>query len=243
MRRMTDARVGGAIAIVLGPLGWCVAFGALLGGDPMIAFEIGGSALVLLWAALLVREVLASRGVAQGLLVGSEPGVFSGVACRVTPALAMDAVVVGSLRPQVFVGAELVEGLTDRELEAVMFHEDHHRRTRAPLRAAALGAWLRILGRSNHLRAVLLGRLTALETMADADAIRRGSTPRSLAAALLKGGPSINPVAFTYGTQLRVERLLERAAGIPERSPAAPPYEWLPVAFVAISSLICHASL
>lgn len=228
--------------MVLGVLGWCVAFGALLGEDPMIAFEIGGAALVLLWAVLVVREMLESRRVAAVLKIDSEPQVIFGVPCRVTSALAMDAVVLGSLRPQVFVGAELVASLMDRELEAVMFHEDHHRRTRAPLRAAAIGAWLRITGRSNHLRTVLLGRLAALETLADADAIRRGSTPRSLAAALLKGDLSIHPVAFTYGTQLRVERLLERASGTPDRSRPALPFEWLPIAFVAFTSLICHAS-
>ncbi|MBF8298539.1 MAG: putative family unassigned peptidase, partial [candidate division NC10 bacterium] len=138
-----------------------------------------------------------------------------GVPCRVSPELGTDALVIGLLRPRVFVGASLLAALADDELEAVVYHEDHHRRTRAPLRAAALGAWLRLLGRSESVRSTVLDRLTDLETLADADAIRRGSSPQSLARALLKGDLSLQPVAFSYAADRRVERLLDRAAGIP----------------------------
>jgi hypothetical protein len=169
-------------------------------------------------------------------------GLF-GVPCRVTPGLGTDAIVVGSVRPRIFLGAALVNALADDELEAVVYHEDHHRRTRAPLRAAALGAWLRLLGRLESFRSVLLDRLTDLETLADADAIRRGSSPRSLARALVKGDAALQPVSFSYAADRRVERLLDRAAGVPVDAGGRLPYEWLPIALLAVATLGCHAGL
>ena len=240
---MTQRHVGGFLAVVLGPLGWCVGIGALIGGDPMIAIEIGGTALAILWAAALVRELVLSGHIAAELSVDAKEIVLFGVPCHVTPALAQDALVVGSLRPRIFVGAQLIGTLTDQELEAVVLHEDHHRRSHAPLRAAALGAWLRILGRSERVRSVMLDRLADLETMADADAIRRGSSPRSLARALLKGGLSLEPVAFSYGAERRVERLLDHAAGTRGDVGVRLPYEWLPIALLGVTAVACHAGL
>lgn len=240
---MTQRHLGGLVAVVLGPLGWCVGLGSLIGGDPMMAIEIGGMALAIVWAAIVVRELLLSRQIAGELSVDAEEIVLFAVPCHVTPALALDALVVGSLRPRIFVGAQLIGTLTDQELEAVVFHEDHHRRSRAPLRAAALGAWLRILGRSERVRSVMLGRLADLETMADADAIRRGSSPRSLARALLKGGVSLEPVAFSYAAERRVERLLDHAAGTRVDARVGLPYEWLPIALLAVTAVACHAGL
>jgi len=129
-------------------------------------------------------------------------------------------------------------------MRAVVLHEDHHRRTRAPVRAAALGAWLRLLGRSNHVQRVLVDRLSDLEALADADAIGRGSSPRSLARALLKGGDaSPRPVSFAYGAERRVEQLLDRAAGVPVEAVGRLPYEWLPVVLLSVATLACHAGL
>jgi hypothetical protein len=137
----------------------------------------------------------------------------------------------------------VLAALTDDELEAVAYHEDHHRRTRAPLRAAALGAWLRLLGRSDSVRDVILDRLADLETLADGDTLQRGSSPGSLARALLKGDASIQPVAFSYAAERRVESLLERAAGIPVDPTYRLPYEWLPVALLGLATIGCHAGL
>lgn len=240
---MTRGRAGGLVAVAIGPLGWCLTIGALVGGDPMLAIELVGGVLVMLWIALLTREVAASHRLASKLSVDAQDVVLFGVQCRVTRALGTDALVVGSVRPRVFVGAALLTALSDDELEAVMYHEDHHRRTRAPLRAAALGAWLRLLGRSESIRSVVVDRLTDLETLADADAIRRGSSPRSLARALVKGDAAVQPVAFSYAAERRVERLLDRAAGMPVDATSRLPYEWLPVALLSVATLGCHVGL
>ena len=240
---MTRGRAGGLVAVAIGPLGWCLMLGALVGGDPMLAVELVGGVLVMLWTAVLTRDVAASHRLAGRLSVDAQDMALFGVLCRVTPALGTDALVVGSIRPRIFVGAPLLTALSNDELEAVVYHEDHHRRTRAPLRAAALGAWLRLLGRLESFRSVLLDRLTDLETLADADAIRRGSSPRSLARALVKGDAALQPVSFSYAADRRVERLLDRAAGVPVDAGGRLPYEWLPVALLAVATLGCHAGL
>jgi hypothetical protein len=239
---MTRASAGLA-AVAIGPLAMCLAVGAIVGGDPTLAVELVGSALVILWTALLTWDLVASHRLACTLSADAREIVLSGVPCRVTPVLGTDAVVVGIVRPQIFLGASLFDELSADELEAVVYHEDHHRRTRAPIRAAALGAWLRLLGRSEGVRGVVLDRLAEIETLADADAIRRGSTPQSLARALLKGEMSLQPVAFSYAADRRVERLVDRAAGIPIDATGRLPYEWLPIALVTVVTLGCHVGL
>lgn len=233
----------GLVAVLVGPFGWCVALGAFVGGDPMLAVEVAGAALLMLWAALAAHELARSQRLSWALARDAEEASMFGVRFNVTSALETDAIVVGSIRPVIYVGAELLATLSDDEMRAVVFHEDHHRRTRAPVRAAALGAWLRLLGRSNRVRNVLVDRLADLESLADADAIRRGSNPRSLASALLKGDASPEPVSFAYGAERRVEQLLERAAGLPVKAAGRFPYEWLPVILLTVATLGCHAGL
>jgi hypothetical protein len=240
---MTRRSAGGILAVTIGPVAWCAILGSLLGGDPMLAVEMGGIAVAALWAALVVRDLVASHRLLASLSRNADEMELFGVSCLVTPALGADALVVGSVRPRIFVGMPLIEALTVEELEAVVYHEDHHRRTRAPIKAAALSAWLRLLGRSGSVRSVVSDRLTDLETLADTDAIRRGSSPRSIARALLKGNMSLQPVAFSYAAERRVEHLLDRAAGVPVDNPRRLPYEWLPVALLAVVTLGCHAGL
>ncbi len=240
---MSRPGVVGLLALVIGPIGWCVAFGAIVGGDPMLAIEVGGTAMAILWAALVARDLVPSHRLSRELAGDAQEIVLFGVAIRVTQSLGTDAIVVGSIRPRIYVGSDLVDTLSDDELRAVVLHEDHHRRTRAPLRAAALGAWLRLLGRSRRIRGVLLGRLADLESLADADAIRRGSSARSLARALLKGDLSLQPVSFSYAAERRVEQLLDRAAGHPVEPAGRLPYEWLPVIVLAVVTVGCHAGL
>jgi len=240
---MTRGRAGGIVVVTIGPLTWCAVLGGLLGGDPMLAIEVAGVALTILWAGLVVRDLVGSHRLGGALSTDADELTFFGVTCHVTPALGTDALVIGSVRPRIFVGAALITALTEDELEAVVYHEDHHRRTRAPIKAAALDAWLRLLGRTGSIRSAFLDRLADLETLADTDAIRRGSSPRSLARALLKGDMSLQPVAFSHAADRRVERLLDRAAGIPMEATGRLPYEWLPIALLAVATLGCHAGL
>ena len=240
---MTRKEAAGLLAVVAGSLGWCVALGTLVGGDPMLAVEVAGSTLAVLWTVMVARELVRSEGLSSLLAGDAQETSMFGVPVCVTRALAMDAIVVGSIRPVIYVGADLLAALSDDELQAVVLHEDHHRRTRAPIRAAALGAWLRLVGRSDRVRSVLIDRLSDLEALADADAIRRGSSPQSLARALLKGEPSLQRVSFTHVSERRIEQLLDRAAGDPVKAAGRLPYEWLPVLLLTVATLGCHAGL
>lgn len=239
---MTPRRTAGLLAVVVVPLGWCLALGAVISGYPMAAIEVAGMALLATWAGLVAWELVRSQRLAQALAQEAREVSMFGVRVRVTGGFESDAIVLGAIRPVIYMGAQMVATLSDDELRAVVLHEDHHRRTRAPLRAAALVGWLRLLGRSSRVRGILLDRLAELEALADADAIQRGSSPSTLARALLKGDVGLQPASFAYAAKRRVEHLLDRAAGIPVETSRRLPHEWLPVILVAGVTLGCHAS-
>lgn len=238
---MTAALIKTLLAIALGSLGWCLLLDKLLGGQHVAAVELSALSIAVVWAGLTSREAMRSRSWARTLSADAEQVTLFGVQCRLTPSLGADAVVLGSFRPLIYVGSDLAQVLTADELRAVVLHEDHHRRTRAPIRSAALTAWLRLFGRSQSVRQMVLERLSHLEVMADLDAIRRGATAQSLARALLKGDPTIQPASFSYGADERVQRLLEHAAGAPVARFDRLPCEWLPTAVLTIATLGCHA--
>lgn len=240
---MTGRTAIGLLASALVPLAWCLAIGTVVGGGPMIALEAGGVALAFAWVIFVVRELIPSYRLGVALAADARDADIFGVRVRVTRSLGVDAVVVGALRPRIYVGSGLLEMFSEEEQRAVLLHEEHHQRTRAPLRAAALGAWLRLLGRSPAIRARVLDRLADLETLADADAIRRGSSPRSLARALLKGDMSLQPASFAYAAERRVEQLLERVEGNAWEPTVRLPYEWLPAIVLGIALAACGAGL
>ena len=240
---MTRRRLGGLLALAIGPLLWCFMLGALVGGDPMLAIEFTGGALALAWVILVMRDLALARRLTTNLNADSAEARIFGVRCRVTPALGTDALVSGAVWPVIYVGSSMLTALADEELRAVIYHEDHHRRTRAPLRAAALAGWLRLFGRAPLLRGHLLDRLADLETLADADAIRRGSSARALAGALIKGQATPVPVSFAYAAERRVGHLLAHADGRSAGPAARLPYEWLPVLLLVVAAVGCHAGL
>lgn len=238
---MTRTLLGAVLVVALGSLGWCLLLDEILGHQHVLAVELSALSLAGLWAGLTIRELATWHRLAMVLAADAEVVVLFGVRCWLTEGLGADAVVLGPIRPRIFVGRSLARTLTEDELEAVIYHEDHHRRTLAPVRAAALAAWLCLFGRSNHIRTLVLDRLSQLEVLADADAIRRGSTPLSLARALLKGDAAVQPISFSYASDERVERLLDHAAGRPADGSERLPYEWLPTALLVIGMLGCHA--
>ena len=231
---------GSALAAVT----WCFVLGGLAGGDPMFLVEaLAGSGLTL-WAFHVARELVAAWRVERTLEAAAVPTVIGGVACRLTRAIGVDAVVIGAFRPRIYVGFDLVRTLSAEELQAVLYHEDHHRATRAPLRAAALTGWLRLLGRAAPVRNIVLDRLADLETLADAEALRRGSTAGSIARALLKGGEPLGmPAGFSYAADRRVETLLNHVDGDEPAGSRRLPYEWLPIAMFAVAAIGCHLGL
>ncbi|MBF6606726.1 MAG: M48 family metalloprotease [Chloroflexi bacterium] len=213
------------------------------GGDPMLAGEASSVAVLAIWIVVALRETLRGRRLARALAGRSAPIAAAGVACRVVRGGGRHAFVLGAIRPQIYVGDELIETLDTEELRAVLLHEDHHRRTFAPLRAAALEAWLTMVGRSATARTVLLARLTDLEEEADAAALRRGADPSALASALLKADSSLAlGVSFAAVSAQRLRTLVALANGAAQVDAPCLPYEWLPGATIAIVVLACHLS-
>lgn len=232
------------VVSALAAIAWCILVGGFAEGDPMLIVEALVGSVILLWMLHVIRELLTMGSLEHTLATDAVSVVIGGVACRVTPALGTDAVVIGAIRPRIYVGRDLVDRLTDDEIQAVLYHEEHHRLTLAPLRAAAITSWLRLFGRAGTVREMLLDRLADLETMADAEALRRGSTAGSLARALLKGGEPIGlTAAFSYAADRRVEQLLEHVEGDAPAGSRRLPYEWLPVAMLAVTAVGCQIGL
>lgn len=103
----------------------------------------------------------------------------------------------GYLRPRVYISQAALELLSDDELEAVLAHEQHHRRVRDPLRVACGRILSQALFFVPALRA-LFGRYADLaELNADGAAVRAGAHGRAaLASALLAfegSGVGISP--------------------------------------------------
>lgn len=238
---MTRHLFNALFVIALGSLGWCLLLDNFLGEHHVLAVELSGLSLAIVWAGLTAYEALRCRPWAAALSMDAEDVMLFGVPCRVTGSIGADAVVLGPIRPTIFVGEALASSLSQDELRAVVYHEDHHRRTLAPIRSAALAAWLRLFGWSDSVQRLVQDRLAHLEVMADVDAMRRGVTPQALAGALLKGEPSARPASFSYSAGERVERLLEHAQGGTMPAGDRLPCEWLPSAVLTIATLACHA--
>jgi Zn-dependent protease with chaperone function len=120
------------------------------------------------------------------------------------------ALTAGFLKPRVFVSANIVGALDEKELQAIVLHELHHRDSRDPLKGLAvsfISDLLFFLPISRFLRKTY--SLTA-EMAADAHSIELRADPLDLAASLLKvrkiGGPAASWF-FDPATE-RVNRLL-----------------------------------
>jgi len=234
----------GLVGTIAATIVACATIGGVIGGDPTIIIEIVGATTFSLWAIIVVGEVVRARRVAATFERLATPAVLHGVPCRIAPLLGTDAVVVGVIWPTIYIGAALIHALTGDELQAVLFHEDHHRRSRAPLRAAALVGWMRMFGRSPAVGGVLRDRLADLETLADSHAMQRGSSASSLARALLKGEQlSVAPASFSYAADRRIGSLLEHAAGRQRSNSLRLPYEWVPLVTIAVTAVGCHLGL
>ena len=243
---MTTAGRGTHLALALALVGLvCVAGVLLPGRDPTVVLEVVVGGVSAAWALVGLRNLIRARRLATALDAHATEAAIGGVTCRIVPGGGRHAFVLGVLRPRIYVGDRLPAEFDPDELRAVLFHEDHHRRTRAPLRAAALEAWLAIFGRVARVRLAIQTRLGDLEALADRHAVANGVSPASLASALVKADPSPGRGAssFASASERRLRHLLALADGSRERVetlPLAAPYEWLPLAAGITALVACH---
>lgn len=122
----------------------------------------------------------------------------------------------GLLKPRICVSTGMVEILTDKQLKAVLFHEDYHRRHYDPLKtliAEWLGATLFFLPVVADLRDILL---TSIELKADRHSLRH-VRKASLAGALFEilarpqsaYLPSSIGISRLSSTEARISQLLD----------------------------------
>lgn len=219
---------------------WCLVAGPFTTGDPILAFEVVSGAVVAVWGLLLASNLARGRRLSRAFDLLSDYRTIEGISVNVVRGAGRMALVLGAIRPRIYIGEELLLVLAADERTAVLLHEDHHRSIRAPLRAAALEAWLSIVGHVGSVRRILLDRLADLEAMADRHAIANGCRRSALAAALVKAEPGLAGLsAVSYGAERRIRALLnrDRTSAIPQRLP----YEWLPIAAFIVIAVACHA--
>lgn len=182
-----------------------------------------------IWGCIVAVRLAQGERVRRALRAASRPALLGGVACRVIPGSSAGAFVMGFPRPEIYVGEALVARLDSAELRGVLLHEEHHRRTAAPLRAMAVEAWLTLARRIPRLRGGLERRLATLEIQADRYALTHGVGPATLARALLKTPAAAVGTGFGGIAAARVASLLAAASGeaIDRREL---PWEWAPVA-------------
>lgn len=151
----------------------------------------------------------------------------------------------GYLRPQICVSDALAAGLSDRELEALLLHEDYHCRARDPLKSLVADSVTGALFFLPLLPVLRRRYLWARELAADRYAVGRQGNPAGLAGALLKvaAGPAMpafvpaaSGVALTL-IDARIDQLTGGHSG-PARDiawrPAVATALWLTAAAVAV---------
>lgn len=229
------------VSLLLGSmLGVCSVLIRSLGADPMLPGEIAVAAMLVTWSTVLARELWSGHRLGRELSRFSTPAQLFGVRYSIVDGGTL-ACVVGGFRPRTYIGSGLLVRLSPDELQAVLLHEEYHRRTRAPLRAAALTAWTRFLPRSVQARRLLRAREIDLECRADRYAMDHGASEVSIARALLKVEATGFGSGFADHGAARVHALvgMEQHGGfIQARRPM--PYEWLPIVLVGVVWLGCR---
>ena len=203
--------------------------------DPLFAIEAAGTLVLCIWGATAIALALGSTALARGSSARSRADDIAGVPCQVIQNRSRQAFVAGILRPTVYVTSGAIDALTADELRAVLLHEVHHARTRAPLRATFVHAWLLIVRLAPPVRRRLQSRLVALETAADRFALEAGASRRQLACALLKLDAS-SGVSVGGHADARVSALV----GGSDAELSTAPIEWIPLLLVLALAVGCR---
>ncbi len=219
----------------------CAAAARAIGGDPMLGAELGVAAIVGGWLMLLAKGTGPAIAGQRQLERVARPIHLHGRHVHVLDARrAPEAFVAGPIRPAIFVSNALLHVLDAEELQAVLLHEEYHRRTRAPLRGLALLCWSRLLGWLPAIKHWIERRVGQLEIEADRYALAAGASSASIASALLKCDRSTSALGIGFSTvaELRLRRLLD--VGLPDDGSAAAPIEWLAPVALAVGLAVCH---
>lgn len=238
-RRMLPASGGIAAALAvclaipeaLGALG-CQElgiFGSCVGASPTAFPGIQTGILLTLtvlaasFVGIIVYEGTRHSRLARAFSSLAQPASVMGQRVGVVPGI-NGAVVAGVARPAIYCSEDLMGALEDEELAAVLLHERHHQRTRAPLRLVILAAAGRFIDWSAVGRRWLDRRRAAIEIAADAYVISTGLPRPVLARAILKlhdAHSEVPAAGFGGAVDLRLRALVGNEAA--EDRPLMPP--------------------
>jgi beta-lactamase regulating signal transducer with metallopeptidase domain len=231
-----------AIIIVFGTDVWRAVYGSIKGfcqahlGDPAPGTIALAVASVLALAAIIagiataLRELhrlrLLSRTLASARYISTWKGLHKYPSLLVEDARPF-AFCHGLLRPRIYVSTSLAQLLTERELEAVLLHEEVHARRKDPLRLFGSRVLAGALFVLPLLRLVGDQYLVRLEVRADREVVNRVGV-KPLAGALVKllalpqSLPASPPAMSFNVTEERIKRLLLLEAN-PKAVPLATP--------------------
>ena len=217
----------------------CAGAARLGGGDPLLGAELALAGIVGAWLVILVRRLRPALAGQRALQRASRPARLGSRNVRVVRSSTPHAFVLGAFRPTVFVSASLLETLEPDEVAAVLLHEEHHRRTRAPLRGLALTSWAELMGGVRPIGNWIERRLAHLEVEADRYAMASGVSAAAVASALVKCDRSapLSATRFTASADVRLRSLVD---GTSDSGVAAAPIEWLVPVIGAAALAACH---
>jgi hypothetical protein len=202
--RDRPAAVGGVIGLV----SFC-AYGFVSGHHLQTTAAVLG-VIAGIAAAAGSAPAIRHHRLARALRRISEPTTLTGVRAR-TGALRGSALVAGLVRPTIYCDRRLPELLSERQLHAVMLHEQAHQRARDPVRLLLVELVAPVARRSASGRQWIEWTAARREIAADRHALANGATRQDLAAALLKlpRVAAATAPAFTSAADLRLRALLE----------------------------------
>lgn len=206
--------------------------------DLALPLEVLGLSVVAAWLSRFIAGTVATVRISRSLRHRWVPASIHGIDCRVVADVSAQAFALGLVRPRVYITGWAIASLDPDAQRAVLLHEDHHRRTRAPLRTLVIACWSDTIGRIPGIRDVLERRLAGLEQDADRHALRHGVRRSDLARALLALDAYGPGAGFTGYSRARVEALLDPVR-VDRGTTRGMPLEWVGAGVMLFGALAC----
>lgn len=206
--------------------------------DPAGLLQVLGLAVVATALSRILAGAVATAQFSRGLRGRWVRASMHGIDCRVVTDPSAQAFALGLVRPRVYITGTAVESLDPDAQRAVLLHEDHHRRTWAPLRTALIACWVDTVGRVPWIRDGVERRLACLEQEADRHALRHGARRSDLARALLALDAHGHGARFTGHARSRIEALLG-PTGVASSPTRSIPLEWVGAGAILVAALAC----
>lgn len=204
-------RVGVFVAVgALGAIGGCMVAPQSLARDIAHLLLVATTLAVTFLVVACLYQAQRHQRLARGMARLACHGTLAGQPVEFVPGLSAP-IVAGLWAPRIFCGDDLGMRLDEEEIRAVVLHEQHHQRDRAPLWLVALSALTPIVGRTQAGRAWIERERARIEIAADTYALAEGVSRPAIASALLKlsAGPGLTwAPGFATAADLRVRALL-----------------------------------